>query len=54
MSENEITDILSTRGKVEVFKTPYRRYKSINQNETDRKNVFETLYFVKVKNNSNG
>ena len=48
MSENEITDILSERGKVQIFKKPHRRYRSINQDESDRKTVFETLYFTKV------
>lgn len=48
MSENEITDILSDRGKVQVFKKPHRRYRSINQDESDRRTVYETLYFVKV------
>ena len=48
MSENEITDILSDRGKVQIFKKSHRRYRSINQDEFDRRTVFETLYFVKV------
>lgn len=48
MSENKIVDILSSRGRVQVFKKPYRRYKSINQDESDRKTVLETLYFVEV------
>ena len=49
MSEEEIVFILSKRGKVEIFKTPYRRYKSINQNESDRRLIYEKLYFVKVE-----
>lgn len=48
LSEDEIIDILSTRGKVQIFKKPHRRYRSINQDESDRRTVFETLYFVKV------
>lgn len=48
MSEEEIIDTLSSRGEVKVFQKPYRRYRSINQNESDKKIVFETLYFVKV------
>ena len=48
MSENEITDIISDRGKVHIFKKSHRRYRSINQDEFDRRTVFETLYFVKV------
>ncbi|MBM3703418.1 MAG: DNA methyltransferase [Actinobacteria bacterium] len=48
MSENEILSVLLSRGKVQIFKRPYRRYRSINQNESDRRTVFETLYFVKV------
>ena len=48
MSEDEIVDILSSRGKVKVLETDHRRYRSINQNETDRRVVKEKLYFVKV------
>ncbi|MFH0948696.1 MAG: DNA adenine methylase [Elusimicrobiota bacterium] len=48
LSENEITNILFKRGKVNVFEQAYRRYKSINQGDTDRKIVKEKLYFVKV------
>jgi adenine-specific DNA methylase len=48
MSEKEITDTLSKRGKVEIFKKPYRRYRSINQDNSDRRIVYEKLYFVKV------
>lgn len=48
MSEDEITDVLSRRGKVQIFKKPHRRYRSINQDESDRRTVYETLYFVKV------
>jgi adenine-specific DNA methylase len=48
LSEGEIKDVLSTRGEVNIFKRPYRRYRSINQDETDRTNVYEKLYFVKV------
>lgn len=48
MSEDEIVNILSSRGKVQIFKKPYRRYRSINQDESDRRTVFETLYFTKV------
>ncbi len=48
MSENEIIDILSERGKVQIFKKPHRRYRSINQDESDRRTVYETLFFVKV------
>ena len=48
MSEDEITDVLSKRGKVQIFKKPHRRYRSINQDESDRRSVYETLYFTKV------
>ena len=48
MSEKEITDTLSKRGKVAIFKKPYRRYRSINQDNSDRRIVYEKLYFVKV------
>ncbi|MFZ5801080.1 MAG: DNA adenine methylase [Candidatus Omnitrophota bacterium] len=48
MNEKEICDILSSRGKVKIYETEHRRYKSINQDETDRRLVKERLYFVKV------
>jgi len=48
MNESEIKDILSSRGRVKVFETGHRRYRSINQDDTDRRNVKEKLYFVKV------
>ena len=48
MSEEEIVNILSSRGKVKIFEREHRRYKSINQDETDRRIVKEKLYFVKV------
>lgn len=48
MSEDEIAGILLGRGKVQIFKKSHRRYRSINQNESDRRTVYETLYFVKV------
>lgn len=49
MNEDEIVDVLSSRGKVKVLERDHRRYRSINQNETDRRIVKEKLYFVKVK-----
>jgi len=48
MTEKEIVDILSQRGIVKILKTPYRRYRSINQNNFDPKIVYEKLYFVEV------
>ena len=48
MSEDEIVNILSSRGKVQIFKRPHRRYRSINQDESDRRTVSETLYSLKV------
>lgn len=48
MSENDIVGILSKRGKVHVFEQYHRRYRSINQDDTDRRIVTEKLYFVKV------
>ena len=48
MSEQEIIGILSQRGRVEIYKKAYRRYRSINQNETDPREVYEKLYFVKT------
>lgn len=48
MNEDEIKDILSSRGRVKIFEKGHRRYRSINQDETDRRTVMEKLYFVKV------
>ncbi len=48
MSEEEISNILSLRGKVKIFNREHRRYRSINQDEDDRRIVKEKLYFVKV------
>jgi len=48
MNEDEMVDVLSSRGKVEILETDHRRYRSINQDETDRRIVKEKLYFVKV------
>jgi len=48
MSEEEIADILSLRGKIKIFEREHRRYRSINQDETDRHIVKEKLYFVKI------
>lgn len=48
MNEDEIKDILSSRGRVKIFKKGHRRYRSINQDEIDRRSVTEKLYFVKV------
>jgi len=48
MKEDEIVDILSCRGKIKILEKDHRRYRSINQNETDRRIVKEKLYFVKV------
>jgi len=50
MSEREIKAILSRRGRVNIFKRVHPRYRSINQDDSDRKIVFEKLYFVKVSN----
>lgn len=48
MNEAEIKDILSSRGRVKIFEKGHRRYRSVNQDETDRRMVTEKLYFVKV------
>jgi adenine-specific DNA methylase len=48
MSEDEIVNVLSSRGRVSILETDHRRYRSINQDETDRRVVKEKLYFVKV------
>ncbi|MDD5546525.1 MAG: DNA adenine methylase [Candidatus Omnitrophica bacterium] len=48
MCEEEIIDTLSLRGKVNIIEKEHRRYRSINQDETDRRTVKEKLYFVKV------
>lgn len=50
MSEKEIKAILSRRGSVSIFRKTHRRYRSINQDDSDRRTVFEKLYFVKVSN----
>lgn len=48
MNKKEIIDILSSRGNVKILETEHRRYRSINQDDTDRRVVKEVLYFVKV------
>lgn len=48
MKKKEIIDILSSRGNVKILERDHRRYRSINQDETDRRIVKEVLYFVKV------
>ncbi len=48
MSEDEIINVLSSRGRVNILETDHRRYRSINQDETDRRVVKEKLYLVKV------
>ncbi|MEW6201408.1 MAG: DNA adenine methylase [bacterium] len=48
MSEKEIMNILSKRCKVEIFKIQHRRYRSINQDDSDRRTVYEKLYFAKI------
>lgn len=50
MSQREIMEILSMRGKVSIFEKDHRRYRSINQDQSDRRTVIEKLYFVKVAN----
>jgi len=49
LGEEEIMEILSIRGKVKLFKQYHRRYRSINQDDKDRRNVIEKLYFLKVE-----
>lgn len=48
LKEEEILNILSTRGNVKILEKNHRRYRSINQDDTDRRIVTEKLYFVKV------
>lgn len=48
MSGKEIETILSRRGKVNIFRRIHRRYRSINQDDSDRRIVLEKLYFVEV------
>lgn len=48
LKEKEIVNILSTRGDVKILEKNHRRYRSINQDDTDRRIVTEKLYFVKV------
>lgn len=51
LSEDEIVSILDKRGSVKIFRQAHRRYRSINQDSSDRQTVYEKLYFVKVKKN---
>jgi adenine-specific DNA-methyltransferase len=51
LTEDEIISILNKRGNVKVFRKIHRRYRSINQDSSDRQTVYEKLYFVKVKRN---
>jgi len=48
LTEKEISTVLKNRGKVSIFRKTHRRYKSINQKESDRTCVNEKLYFVEV------
>jgi len=48
INQNEILEILNNKGEVNVFTKTHKRYKSINQNETDPKQTKETIYLVKT------
>jgi len=41
ITDNEIKNILTRKGKVQLFKKPHKRYKSINQKDDDPKNTEE-------------
>lgn len=47
LSKDELTDILKTRGKVEVLEKEYKRFKSFNYNNGDT--VTEYLFCLNVK-----
>ena len=48
ITDNEIKNILTRKGKVQLFKKPHKRYKSINQKDDDPKNTEERLYFIET------
>ena len=48
LTEEQIIQTLSKRGKLKIFERMHRRYRSINQDRLDRRNVYEKLYIVKV------
>jgi len=61
LTKEEILEILSKKGEPKVYEIEHKRYRSINQDENDRKKVKERLFFVKVEkkikkraNNLNG
>lgn len=48
LTEDQIKRILSKKGEVEVNRYDHKRYRSINQNESDPTFVKENLFFVKT------
>lgn len=48
LTEQQILTTLAKRGNIDVFRRIHRRYRSINQEDGDRRNVCEKLYFVKA------
>jgi len=48
ITDNEIKNILTRKGKVQLFKKTHKRYKSINQKDDDPKNTEERLYFIET------
>lgn len=48
ISDKKIKDILKTAGKVSLFKRSHKRYKSVNQKDSDAKTTEERLYFVET------
>jgi adenine-specific DNA methylase/tRNA1(Val) A37 N6-methylase TrmN6 len=49
IADDEIKNILTRKGKVQLFKKTHKRYRSINQKDDDPKNTEEKLYFVETK-----
>jgi len=48
IADSEINNILAKKGKVQLFKKPHKRYKSINQKVDDPQITEERLYFVET------
>ena len=48
ITDDEIKNILTRKGKVQLFKKTHKRYKSINQKDDDPKNTEERLYFIET------
>ena len=48
LKDRYIKSVLNNVGNVKVLKKTHKRYKSVNQNETDPRNTQEFLYFVET------